>query len=208
MAIKKFATFMQEDKAPAKRGRPASSNQADLIAKMHAEIKAVGKNREKMIEILATYRKMNLQKVSDAVREYQKKHDIGRLGKIGAPKKDKDSDADDDRNEGKQPVFAFCVLQDTGSNRFFLNKAKTKFIKYDAKDVWAVQLGSAKELEGKNKGEIKSLCKAHFQKLVDRNGEIAGEDAYEKDIEIVDQFALQGAPAAMYGSDESMDDGF
>jgi hypothetical protein len=139
-------------------------------------------------------------------------------GPRGRPKKDRSNEApkvkgvrgrpkgtnkDDNEPEGTQPVFAFVVLTDTGSNRFFLNKAKNAFIKYNPKDVYAVKLGTAAELEGKSKGQLKPAKDKILNALPQ---EIGKYDIYEDDIAVMDQFELQGAPAALYGSDHSMED--
>jgi hypothetical protein len=108
-------------------------------------------------------------------------------------------DDDDNRKEGISEVYAFVVLTDTADNRFFLNKEKTKFQRFNPKDVYSVLLGQAKDFD--------RLTPTHRNKILSTiPQEIGKYDKYEDDITVMDTYELEGAPASWQGSDESNSD--
>jgi len=196
MAIKKFSQFLQE-------ARPKGAAKYNLDD-IKSELEAAKGDTEKLGEIITKYKVFSKKEVWDILREYDSKYKVGILSGRGR-KKASETDDDDDKGEGTQEVFGFVVLTDNASERFFLNKTKTKFVKYNKADVFTVKLGTANKLEKINKGELNKLKQKVLGQIPDQIGKY---DKYEDDIEVLTTFELAGAPAALYGSDGSMDDEF
>jgi len=111
-----------------------------------------------------------------------------------------DDDDADDFEEGTKEVYAFVIYTDSKDNRFFLNKNKRAFTKFDPKDVFSVSLGQAKNAKKLTPQERMKILK----QIPDHIGKI---DKFEDDVAVMDQFELEGAPASWQpgnSTDESL----